>query len=63
VLVTIASENDSTIAFINVFKVTQANQQRLVDLLTHATDGFVNRARGFISATLHRSIDGTNASG
>ena len=50
---TIASENDSTIAFINVFTVTQANQQRLVDLLTHATDGFVNRAPGFISATLH----------
>jgi quinol monooxygenase YgiN len=27
--------------------------------LTRATDGFVNRAPGFISATLHRSIDGT----
>jgi Antibiotic biosynthesis monooxygenase len=25
----------------------------------HRLDGFVNRAPGFISATLHRSIDGT----
>ena len=59
VLVTIAPENDSTVTFINVFTVTQANQQRLIDLLTRATDGFVTRAPGFISATLHRSIDGT----
>jgi quinol monooxygenase YgiN len=57
--VTIAPEKDSTVTFINVFTVTQADQQRLIDLLTRATDGFVNRAPGFISATLHRSIDGT----
>ena len=56
---TIAFENDSTVTFINVFTVTQANQQRLIDLLTRATDGFVNRAPGFVSATLHRSMDGT----
>ena len=56
---TIAPEKDSTVTFINVFTVTQANQQRLIDLLTRATDGFVNRAPGFISATLHRSLDGT----
>jgi hypothetical protein len=51
--VTIAPEKDSTVTFINVFTVTQANQQRLIDLLTHATDGFVNRAPGFISAMLN----------
>jgi quinol monooxygenase YgiN len=44
---------------INVFTVEPTNQQRLVDVLTRATDGFVNRAPGFISAALHRSIDGT----
>jgi quinol monooxygenase YgiN len=48
------------VVLINVFTVEPANQQRLVDLLTRATDGFVNRAPGFISATLHRSTDGTN---
>ena len=47
------------VTLINVFTVAPDNQQRLVDLLTRATDGSVNRAPGFISATLHRSIDGT----
>ena len=54
-----ASEKDGIITLINVFTVEPANQQRLVDLLTRATDGSVDRAPGFISATLHRSIDGT----
>jgi len=48
-----------TIALINVFTVEPANQQRLVDLLARATDGVVDRAPGFVSSTLHRSIDGT----
>ena len=46
------------ISLINVFTVDLANQQRLLDLLTRATDGFVSRAPGFISSTLHRSLDG-----
>jgi quinol monooxygenase YgiN len=54
-----ASEKDCIVTLINVFTVEPANQQRLVDLLTRATDGSVNRAPGFISSTLHRSIDGT----
>jgi quinol monooxygenase YgiN len=53
------SEKDGTVTLINVFTVEPANQQRLVDLLTRATDGSVNRAPGFVSATLHRSLDGT----
>src|ERR1700674_4566663 len=47
------------ITLINVFTVDPSNQQRLVDLLTRATDDAVSRAPGFLSATLHRSIDGT----
>jgi quinol monooxygenase YgiN len=47
------------IVLINVFTVDPANQQRLVDILTKATDASVRQATGFISATLHRSIDGT----
>jgi len=47
------------VVLINIFTVERDNQQRLVDLLVRATDGFVNRAPGFISATLHRSLDGT----
>ena len=47
------------VTLINVFTVEPANQQRLLDLLARATDGWVIRAPGFISSTLHRSIDGT----
>jgi quinol monooxygenase YgiN len=47
------------IVLINVFTVAPANQQRLVDILTEATAGSVRRAKGFMSAVLHRSIDGT----
>ncbi len=47
------------ITLINVFTVEPSNQQRLVELLTRATDGFVSRAPGFIAATLHRGLDGT----
>jgi len=46
------------IALINVFTVEPANQGRLVELLSRATDEFVSRAPGFVSATLHRSLDG-----
>jgi quinol monooxygenase YgiN len=51
--------NSGLVTLINVFTVEPINQQRLVDLLIRATDGLVNRAPGFISSTLHRSIDGT----
>jgi quinol monooxygenase YgiN len=53
------SSDGDVVVLINVFTVEPANQQRLVDLLTRATDGSVNRAPGFVSATLHRSLDGT----
>ena len=47
------------IVLINVFTVDPANQQRVVDLLTRATEDFVRAAPGFLSSTLHRSTDGT----
>lgn len=47
------------IVLINVFTVAPSEQQRLVELLRRATEGFVDRAPGFISATLHRSLDGS----
>lgn len=51
--------NDKPITLINVFKVLPADQQRLIQLLTQATENSVRNAPGFISARLHRSIDGT----
>jgi quinol monooxygenase YgiN len=53
------SDKSSIVTLINVFTVDPGNQQRLVDLLIRATGGFVSRAPGFISSTLHRSVDGT----
>jgi quinol monooxygenase YgiN len=53
------SAKSSVVTLINVFTVEPANQRRLVDLLTEATEVSVRQAPGFISAILHRSTDGT----
>jgi hypothetical protein len=45
------STNSSVITLINVFTVEPANQQRLVELLTEATEVSVCRAPGFVSAS------------
>jgi quinol monooxygenase YgiN len=57
--VTTISAKGDVITLINVFTVEPANQRRLVELLTEATEVSVRRARGFVSASLHRSTDGT----
>ncbi len=46
------------VVLINVFTVRPGDQQRLCDLLIRATSQ-VKEAAGFISATLHRGVDGT----
>jgi quinol monooxygenase YgiN len=56
---TTIAKDAKLVTFINVFTVDPANQQRLVDLLTRVTDTSVRHAPGFISSTLHRSLDGT----
>jgi quinol monooxygenase YgiN len=56
---TAISKNARLVTFINVFTVEPPNQQRLVELLTRVTDTSVRHAPGFVSATLHRSVDGT----
>ena len=47
------------IILINVFTVDPTDQHQLLELLARATDEFVSRAPGFVSSTLHRSLDGT----
>jgi quinol monooxygenase YgiN len=56
---TTKSKVNEPIVFINVFTVDAANQQELLDLLTRATETSVRSSKGFISAKLHRSLDGT----
>jgi quinol monooxygenase YgiN len=57
-MTTISKDADLT-TLINVFTVDPANQSRLVDLLINVSDTYVRQAPGFISASLHRSLDGT----
>jgi quinol monooxygenase YgiN len=56
---TTISKEANFLTLINVFTVDSINQQALVDLLTLATEGSVRKVNGFISSSLHRSIDGT----
>jgi quinol monooxygenase YgiN len=53
------SAKNTMVVLINVFTVDPANQQRLIELLTHVTEVSVRHAPGFVSSSLHRSIDGT----
>jgi quinol monooxygenase YgiN len=56
---TIISKDERILTLINVFTVDPANQQQLVELLIAATEISVRKMPGFISSSLHRSIDGT----
>jgi hypothetical protein len=57
-MTTISATSDA-VTLINVFTVEPANRRRPVELLTEATEVSVRRAPGFVSASLHRSTDGT----
>ena len=46
------------VTMINVWSVEPANQQRLIEILTRATEATVVSAQGFRGATLHKSLDG-----
>ncbi|WP_449397572.1 antibiotic biosynthesis monooxygenase family protein [Chryseobacterium wanjuense] len=56
---TTISKESNFLTLINVFTVDPANQQKLVELLTMATENSIRKIKGFISSSLHRSIDGT----
>ena len=49
----------SGVALINVFTVEPEDQQRLVELWQQATDQVMRHLPGFVSASIHRSLDGT----
>jgi quinol monooxygenase YgiN len=53
------SKSDKLVTLINVFTVEPAKQQQLIELLARATETSVRYVPGFISASLHRSLDGT----
>jgi quinol monooxygenase YgiN len=51
--------SSKVLTLINVFTVAPERQMELVHLLARATNESVRHAPGFISSTLHRSLDGT----
>jgi quinol monooxygenase YgiN len=53
------SEDSKLLTLINVFTVEPAKQRELVELLIQATRSSVRYVTGFVSASLHRSLDGT----
>lgn len=50
-------ENNVT-TLINTFEVDPEKQQELIDLLTEATTDVMRHLDGFVSANLHKSLDG-----
>jgi quinol monooxygenase YgiN len=58
-LMTTISPSRKLLTLINVFTVEPANQRQLLELLARVTETSVRHAPGFISASLHRGLDGT----
>jgi quinol monooxygenase YgiN len=52
-------EGDQVVALINVFTCTPENQQRLVEAWQRGTHELMRYLPGFISANIHRSLDGS----
>ena len=56
---TIATD-EPVVTLINTFTVEAERQQELVQLLVEATDLVMRRLPGFVSANIHRGLDGTH---
>lgn len=52
-------DGDPGVVLVNVFTVDPTNQQRLVELWQQGTEEVMRHLPGFISANIHRSLDGT----
>lgn len=51
-------QDHAYLTLINTFSVKPENQQGLIDLLQTATEDVMRNLPGFISANIHRSLDG-----
>ena len=56
---TVISSQNEVYTLINVFTVAPENQQQLVDTLIETTERWVKHLPGFVSASFHKSLDGT----
>ena len=53
------NKEQKLMTLVNVFTVSPDKQGALADLLVRATEETMRHLPGFISATIHRSLDGT----
>jgi len=53
----IATDNN-VVTFINVFPTRPRDQAKLIDLLLRAHEGIIRHRPGYVSTTIHRSVDG-----
>src|SRR5262245_18057775 len=53
------TKDEAVVTVINAFNVDPENQQRLIDLLATATEETISKMPGFLSASFHKSVDGT----
>jgi quinol monooxygenase YgiN len=51
--------DNNVVTLINVFTVRPEQQQPLVDLLVEATEAVMKYQPGYVSASIHKSLDGT----
>jgi quinol monooxygenase YgiN len=56
--VTTIDEGQPVVTLINIFEVEPADQQQLIQLLERATQEVMKELPGFVSANIHRSLDG-----
>ena len=56
---TTISTDPNMVTLVNIFTVTKGNQNALIALLNQATSEVMSRLPGFMSASFHRSHDGT----
>ena len=57
-MATIATDQ-AVVTLVSVFTVSPERQQELADLLVEATESVMNRLPGYVSANIHRSLDGS----
>jgi heme-degrading monooxygenase HmoA len=54
----IISKENKVATLINVFTVEPGNQQKVVDMLVETTEKAMKHIPGFVSASIHKSLDG-----
>lgn len=55
---TTITQGTALCTLINVFTISSDKQQELVNILTEVTDQIICKLPGFVSANIHKSIDG-----